>query len=97
MTAIVWDPKDPLEQPTCTLDWSGDLAPGDTVAASTWAIITTDGALAIVASNAFTATATQVKTSGGTSGINYELRNSITTASGDELVAVVMLPVRAKT
>jgi len=97
LTAIVWDPKDPLETVTGELDWSDDLAQGDAVSASTWAIVTTDGGnLAIVDGTVFASPFAQVKVSGGTDKFNYELRNTITTAAGETLVAVVMLPVRAK-
>lgn len=97
MTAIVWDPKDPLETVICELDWTSDLGPGETVTASVWEIITTDGGnLAIVDGTAFASPFTHVKVSGGSDKFNYELRNTVTTSTTESLIAVAMLPVRAR-
>lgn len=97
MTAIVWGSKGPAEaNKSYDLDWSDDLAPGDTIASSSWAIVTTDGGTLTVTSGGNTSTLTQAKTSGGTLGFNYVLQNTVITALNETLVASVMLPIRAK-
>lgn len=97
MTAIVWDSKAPGETWLGELDWSKDLAVGDTISSSTWSIVTTDGGNISLGTNAFLTTLTNVMVSGGTDKFNYELQNTVTTVGGETLIAVVMLPVRART
>lgn len=95
MAAIVWDPKDPGEDIIADLDWSADLG-ADTITNSQWAILTTDGSNLAIGTTSFTTTITQVNVSGGNDKFNYELKNTVTTAAGQTLIAVAMLPVRAK-
>lgn len=77
-----------------TIDWSGDLDTGDTIAASSWAPVEDPGLT--VVSSSFTDTTTTVTLSGGVAGSGlvtdfypfsaectyYHMVNTITTGAG---------------
>ena len=89
--------KDPAATETYGLDWSNDLAPGDTISSSSWSferaadgIATTE--LTQVAAT-FTSTTTAIRVSGGVDGQTYYLKNSVVTANGDSLTRRLMLDI----
>ena len=100
---LVWmDGKGPNEDANFTLDWTTRLN-GDSITSSSWAIVGTDvnpeSPITLqIASNpapSFSATMTQVWLTGGALGIVYILRNTISTASGQNpLTEEVELPIR---
>lgn len=88
---LVWSGgKWPVDQEPYNIDWTTTLA-GDTIAASTWSVISGDGVLTIAA-NSFSSTQTQVSLAAGTEGATYTLQNVITTAGGKTLSERVQLP-----
>lgn len=81
--------KDPQEIKDYTIDWTDDLATGETISTSSWAVGTglteTDEDLA-------TPNAT-VWVSGGTAGTEYLAVNTITTSGGRTLERTIVIPV----
>lgn len=77
MAAFTKDPADVLDY---TFDWGtyAWLVTGDTIATSTWSV---PAGLTEV-TNTKTTTTTTIWLSGGTSGTQYTLRNTITTTGG---------------
>lgn len=71
-----------IKDPDATLDygfdWSGELS-DDTISSSSWAV---DVAGLAIETDSHDDTNTVVWVSGGTSGVNYRLTNSIQTADG---------------
>lgn len=71
--------KDPEDVRIYQINWSNWLKGSNTIASSSWGV--PDDLINNVES--FTATATQVKISGGTAGSKYTVSNLITTSSGE--------------
>jgi len=69
--------KDPDAVEDWTHDWSSQLASGETISTSAWAVVPS-GELT-VDSNSKTSTSTSVVLSGGTAGKSYRVTNSIVT------------------
>lgn len=71
------------------LDWSRDLASGETILLSTWTVpdgLTKD-------SDSRTSTTTTVWLSGGTAGTVYAVRNKVTTSAGRTLEQTIHIEV----
>jgi hypothetical protein len=93
--ALFWPPKDPAENPQdYDINWLPRLGT-DTIASSVWAMTVGDGALAIVASY-FTSARTKLWLSGGTLGLTYSFRNTVTTAAGDTEIETVKIRIRTR-
>ncbi len=78
------EPKSPSESKLYTMDWSGGLSPGTTIATSAWTIQPaglTNAADAIVTGNL----KTSIRVSGGAVGVDYILTNTITTSDTQTL------------
>lgn len=79
------EPKQPEESKYYSGDWRRKLAafPGVTITQSVWAAIGGDGALTI-GSQAIDGTGTQTSAlfSGGTAGVVYTIRNTVTLSDG---------------
>jgi hypothetical protein len=96
---LVWlDGKDAAENPLdYDIDWTLRLK-GDTIAGSTWSITTTDGTAQAptlqIQSSSYSGAITKVWLIGGTPGVNYELQNQVTLASGGKPVENVQLLVK---
>jgi hypothetical protein len=98
---LFWPPKDPAEN---LLDYDINWLPRltdprtgivDTIASSAWAITVGDSAL-MISSSYFTAARTKVWLSGGTVGLTYSFRNTITTAAGDTEIETVKIRIRTR-
>jgi hypothetical protein len=74
------------------VDWTARLAPGDTIASSTFSL--PPGLLATKSS--FDAATTNVWISGGVDGERYEVVNRVATAGGRTMDQVVRLRVRGR-
>ena len=74
------------------VDWTARLEPGDAIAASTFELPKGD-LVALSASN--TLQLANVRISGGTAGLAYELINRVTTKAGREHEQAVRLRVKA--
>lgn len=75
-----------------TIDWSGYLTEGDTIADSAWSATPTSPSALTVGASEFTDTTATVRISGGTSGTTYYLTNRVTLASGqidDRSIALI--------
>ncbi len=77
--------KDPNAVLDYGLDWSEDLADGDTISASAWTVTSpADPTLVVGSTGLFvpshTSTTTTVWLSGGTAGVTYKVTNHVTTA-----------------
>lgn len=90
--ALIWPAKDPNEVLDYRVDWTDRLA-GDTIATSTFALVTAAGLTKDSESNS--ATAATVWLSGGTAGATAFLRNAITTAGGRTLEEEIALPINS--
>lgn len=95
---LLWDDgKTPTEVSDFDIDWTVRLA-GDTIASSTWSIITGDapaaGTLAIN-STSFTTTLAKIVLSAGNADVSYTLKNVVVTAAGQTLEEDVELTVKA--
>lgn len=88
--------KDPAGIETYSLDYTNDLAPGDTVSSGTWSFETDEGlpttALTEVAKSN-TTTACLIRVSGGVEGATYYLKCVAATANGDSLPRRLLLDV----
>lgn len=81
--------KDPQEDKDYTIDWSDDLATGETILTSEWSVgtgLTEDD-------DDRDDTTTTVWVSGGTGGNEYLAVNTITTSGGRTLERTVVIPV----
>ena len=88
---LTWPPKDADERLDYQVDWSTRIDT-DTIITSVWTIplgITKE-------SDYYSDTITTIWLSGGTTNTDYELRNTITTASGRILDQTVVLLVRER-
>jgi hypothetical protein len=87
-SSFIHDPNADLDY---AVNWTAWLD-GDTIAASAWDVptpLTSDQA-------AFTATTATVWVQGGTAGVDYQVRNRITTAAGRVEDRTITLMVREK-
>lgn len=73
--------KDPTSVLDFFFDWSDWLGPWDSITASVWAVSGTDAILS-AGSQTFGASLVTTWVSAGTSGVSYDLSNTITTAQG---------------
>ena len=75
-----------------TIDWSADLATGESISTSTW---TADTGITLD-DDSDTATTTTVFVTGGTAGVKYKLVNTIVTdnAVPRTLVKTIVVPVK---
>lgn len=71
------------------IDWSGELADGETIETSNW---TTPLGLTFITKQNDTTTTT-VAYSGGTAGQVYEAKNTITTSAGNALEQTIFIDV----
>jgi hypothetical protein len=72
-----------------TIDWSNELASGETISSDSWTVpsgITKD-------SNTNTDSTTTIWLSGGTGGEEYALKNKITTNAGRDYEKTIIVPV----
>jgi hypothetical protein len=77
--------KDPTEDKLYTMDWSAGLSPSTTISTSSWAIAPsglTNASAAVVTGNL----KTSIRVSGGVSGVDYILTNTVTTSDSQTLV-----------
>lgn len=79
--------KDPDAVTTYQVDWSGDLAVGETISTSAWVVEGGDATLVVAGSGGTIAVAitTSPAISAGTKGQVYALRNRITTSAARTL------------
>jgi hypothetical protein len=85
--------KDPADARTYSIDWSPWLAglpTADTIASSVWSL---PAGVTLVA-QANTTTKTSVRVSGGTTGTNYSISNTVTTTNGEIKKVLFQLVVR---
>jgi hypothetical protein len=82
--------KDPGATRDYQIDWTQDLASGDTIATATW---TVDAGVTKVSESNSTTVAT-VRVSGGTAGTRYTLKCTATMASGQIDVRRLILVVQ---
>lgn len=90
--------KDPAATETYSLDFTNDLAPGDTLTgAPTWTFETADDGLITTAltkaAQSNTTVAALIRVSGGVDGATYYLKCSAPTTLGDTLVRRLLLDV----
>lgn len=88
-------PKDPSEIKNYTMDWTKELNDGATIETSSWSIFPTS--LTEVSNGIVTGNKkTSVKVSGGQSGTEYSLANTITTSDGETLkqTGIVLVAIR---
>lgn len=90
------DPKAPGETKLYTMDWSAELASGDTVATTAWALSSTE-ITNVVDAIVSGSLKTSIKVSGGVEGREYYLTNTITTTvSGETLKRTGVLKIRTE-
>lgn len=82
--------KLPGETLYATLNWAPWLATGDAVATSAWAL--SDGLTEV--SSSLTAALAKLTFSGGTAGLDYTIRNTVTTQTGLTEVRSILVKVR---
>jgi len=93
---VYWEPKDPDEAKNYSVDWGLEaLAPGDTVLTSVWVDVV--GAVVQADSIAPGGLFTYARVAGGVLGAIASLLNRVTTADGETLEQVVLLPIVAST
>lgn len=92
---VSWNPKDPDEVVNYSLDWSTQLAQGDTIApgGSVWSGVIGVAVDADSIAGDFLSTVARI--SGGVDGAVAQLTNTITTVGGETLEQVVELPIVA--
>lgn len=83
--------KDPQAIKDYSIDWSEWLVGSDTIATSTWSSSIPPSLT--VNSDSKTDTTATVWVSGGTSGVHYNLTNTITTAGGRTAQRTITIPV----
>lgn len=88
-----WGNKDPDEKLRFGIDWSGDLADGDTISTSDWFVDQGDVTLGTKDNNT-TTTATWVE--GGTINTTCLIRNHCVTAMGAIFDGTMRLDIRSK-
>lgn len=84
-------PKHPNDSKYYAMDWSSWLGTGITIATSAW--VSTSGLSLDNDSITDSATKAQVRISGGTSHVTYEVTNTITTSDGQTVVAIFRIEV----
>lgn len=77
-----WPSKGPTDKVKLGMDWTGHLAPGDTILTSTWSVAPIGLLLGTTAVSGNKAT---VSVDGGTSKETYLLSCRITTQQGEDL------------
>lgn len=81
--------KDPQEEKDYTIDWSDDLASGETISTSDWVV----GTGLTEEDDENNTTTTTAWVSGGTAGTEYLCVNTVTTSGGRTLERTVIIPV----
>lgn len=76
---------------TFSIDWTRDLASGETITSSTW---TVDSGLAVAATGASDGVAS-ITVSGGTDGVTYNAKNVIVTNSGNTFARTIFIMARS--
>lgn len=92
--AYSWPAKDPDDIRAYGIDWSDDLATGETVVTSDWTIVTTGTLTSGTEGN--TGTVTSLWLLGGTVGETYEVRNEIVTSGDQTIGRTVRIKVKAR-
>lgn len=83
--------QDPHEVLDYLVDWSDQLDTGDTISTSGWTVTPSGPTLSIQSNTTTTAT---TFLAGGTSGVDYTLENTITTAGGRTFQGHLLLRIR---
>lgn len=86
---VYWDQKDPDETINYTILWP--LAEGDTIVGSVWSDVV--GAVLDAQGIAVDGLSTTAQVSGGADGITASFLNTVTTAQGETLEQIVLLPI----
>jgi hypothetical protein len=95
---LVWDDKDPDDIIDYTRTWTDNLATGETITASEWAVTPAGLTLGTTGPTApyILGAVCGVWLSGGTVGETYEVRNRITTSRGVRLDATVNIKIKER-
>lgn len=90
-----WSPKDPDEVINYELPWGDELQTGDTIATSEWPPELIDGVVLDATTISDDDLSTYARVSGGVDGTTATLINRVTTANGETLELLVLLPIVA--
>lgn len=93
MTPYRWDDKDPADSWPFGFDFTAWCARAGETASSVAAAVTPSG-LTIGTASVTAAGLASVRLSGGTAGVDYAVRLTLTTASGSTLERTVMIKVQ---
>lgn len=89
---LYWDEKDPNEVATYTMDFSGDIAAGDTIATASFTFNVPAG-LTKLDEGGDGGSLASVRLSGGTAGHTAVITGTITTTTGDVFEKTAYLPI----
>lgn len=92
---LIWERTlDPQETMDYSIDWQNDLG-ADTISTSVWTFATDNPDSVLIKSNPTgTSTTATIWLTGGTSGVVYGIRNTITTAGGRTFERTARITVR---
>lgn len=89
---VYWESKDPDEAKNYSVDWAAKaLAAGDTILTSVWVDVV--GAVVEADDISVDLKSTYARVAGGVDGVPASLTNRVTTANGETLEQVVILPI----
>lgn len=88
-----WENKDPNEKRLVGIDWSGDLAQGDTIATSEWSVVS--GTVTLEVEDK-TSTQVKVRVVGGVEGESARIKNTSTTVAGEVLEGTMRMDIRTR-
>ena len=85
--------KTPNEKKDYTVDWSADLATGETISSSDFEVVGSPASLTLSGETNDNTTAT-VLTEGGDAGEKYQIRNTVTTSQGNVIESIIEVRVQ---